>query len=509
VHRPCPGAVLEVAWGMVDTFPPKRPRAGADPLIGQRVGSYIVEQQLGEGGMGAVYCGVQPEIGKRVAIKFLSEQLNAVPELVARFFDEAKAVNLIGHENIVDIFDFGRTVDGRNFFVMELLDGPSLEERVVRDAALSPARAVDIGRQIAGALAAAHDRGIIHRDLKPENVFLVRRGGRDDFVKILDFGIAKLSPTGSGDDDKRRTKSGMILGTPGYMAPEQASGDTVDARTDVYALGVLLYRMLAGQMPFEAPTFAEILRRQLTEIPRPLGKVRADVDEALAVLVARLLARDPRARPQSMMEVAETLDEIARGPLGDGVVWYAAEPSGARPSPPSLVDEPPRRRRSPVAAIAGLSVAVALAAGLGVFALRSKRVPPPAASLTAPAPVPAPVPAPAPVPVPAAVPVPVPVPASGRFMLRVESDPPGAAISDGKKPLGTTPATLDLDAAGPLLLRLAGYREERLEAHRDDGILRAVLRPLPRPAPAAPRPRPLPHAPADAPRKKPGIGLDD
>src|SRR5579883_387344 len=261
----------------------------ADPLVGLRVGSFVIEERLGAGGMGSVYRGVQPEIGKRVAIKFLADEFNANPNVVARFFQEAKAVNVIGHENIVDIFDFGRTAEGRNYFVMELLEAPSLERVLDDEKALATSRTVDIARQVASALTAAHSRGIVHRDLKPENVFLIRRAGRTDFVKLLDFGIAKLSARSDGEGGIGRTQSGMILGTPGYMAPEQAGGGTVDHRADIYALGVLLYRMLAGHIPFEGQTFAQIFRRQLMEEAKPLSTVRADVTAPLEQLVLEML----------------------------------------------------------------------------------------------------------------------------------------------------------------------------------------------------------------------------
>ncbi len=484
-----------------------------DTLIGRQIGSYVVEHLLGAGGMGSVYRGVQPAIGKRVAIKFLAPHLNGSVDVVARFFDEAKAVNLIGNENIVDIFDFGKTPDGQNFFVMELLDGPSLEKALEKAKALSPARAVNISAQIARALAAAHERGIIHRDLKPDNVFLVRRVGHDDFVKVVDFGIAKLAPpegAATGEAD-RRTKSGMILGTPGYMAPEQASGDPVDGRADVYALGVLLYRMLTGVVPFAAQSFTATLLRQLTETPRRVSELRSDVPRELDDLVSRMLARLPAERPATMGEVADALTAISVGPLGHDVAWIADTPQGREQRaelsklPTSLeapltqlehVPPPPRRRGPPLAALVGVGVAaVAVPLFLVLHRAPSRLASPdPAPSIAAqvdaaPTTVANPLP-PAPPP-----PAPPTTETTGAFTVRIESTPEGAQIFRGDELVGTTPVDLRFDAVGPVTLKLAGYHEERLELHRDDGTVRAALKK---------RTQGLPHLPHPG-----GISLDD
>ena len=464
-----------------------------DSFIGRQVGSYVVEQLLGAGGMGSVYRGVQPAIGKRVAIKFLAPHLNGNPDVVARFFDEAKAVNVIGNENIVDIFDFGKTEAGQNYFVMELLDGPSLEKALEKQRAMSPARAVHVASQIAHALAQAHDRGIVHRDLKPNNVFLVKRAGREDFVKVLDFGIAKLDPPDgqvAGETD-RRTKSGMILGTPGYMAPEQASGDPVDARADIYSLGVLLYRMLSGEVPFAAQSFTATLLRQLTETPKRLSQLRPDVPSRLDEMVMKMLARMPEERPQTMSGVADLLTAISIEPISNDVSWSPATPAGAEQraslsrQPTSLetplthMDEKPiahRRSGPPVGALLAI-VGVALAVSLFFTVRHRVAADHPADAIAAtvtptPHPVPevaAPTNPPAPVP-----PIPTP-PTLGTFTLHVETTPAGAQIFVGDRLAGIAPADLHLDAVGPIVLKLPGFREERIEAHRDDGALRITL----------------------------------
>ncbi|MSP62513.1 MAG: hypothetical protein EXR72_19715 [Myxococcales bacterium] len=498
--------------------PVTAPTPKTDPLIGRRISSYVVEKLLGAGGMGSVYLGVQPEIRKKVAIKFLAPHLNGNPDVVARFFDEAKAVNIIGHENIVDIFDFGKTPEGQNFFVMELLDGPSLAKALEATRAISPARVVDVGRQLASALAAAHARGVIHRDLKPDNVFLLRRAGQTDFVKILDFGIAKLSPP-EGDaavENDRRTKSGMILGTPGYMAPEQASGDQVDARADIYALGVLLYRMLAGDVPFAAQSFTATLLRQLTETAKRLDLIRGDLPEELVVQIDRMLARAPEDRPQTMVDVeADLAVLLAKGGLGTEVIWMGGTPLLGAPAKvpstgkivlaqtaldggPTQMSGPntevgeapapaarPRRGGLPVAALLGIAVVAVVAT---FFVLKGRSTPtvqPPAVLIAEPPAVAPPVAAP-----PANAPPPT-APPAGPFKIRIESLPRGAQVLQGGHSLGVTPLDTQLDAAGPLSLRLGGYREERVEVHRADGMVRAVLQKIP------------------PTKRSPGINLDD
>src|SRR3954453_13835629 len=212
-----------------------------DLLLGQTIGNYLVTQKLGEGGMGAVYLAEHPSIGKKVALKVLHSEFSTDQEVTRRFFHEAKAVNDIGHPNIVDIVDFGilQTAGGREqlgYFIMEYLAGLTLSQLIRAEAPLPPERALGIALQVADALSASHRCGIVHRDLKPDNIILLQRGRERDFVKLLDFGIAKLAGSANGS---QRTKTGLVMGTPAYMSPEQCEGRaTVDHRTDVYALGI-------------------------------------------------------------------------------------------------------------------------------------------------------------------------------------------------------------------------------------------------------------------------------
>jgi serine/threonine protein kinase len=270
---------------------------------GYVVGEYRIANVLGRGGMGVVYAGTQPIIEKRVAIKVLHSELSAEPDLVRRFLDEARAVNRIRHPNIIDIFSFGQLADGRQYFVMEYLEGRTLAERLIaRD--LAPTDLPLLLGQICDALDAAHTESIVHRDLKPENIWIVEpRRGRP-FVKLLDFGIAKLLVGAPST-----TQTGVLMGTPQYMSPEQCHGREIDARTDVYAMGVILYEVFAGKLPFSGDTFAEILTKQLTESPEPPSRF-ATMSSALETLILRCLAKAANDRPQSAHELGEELGRV-------------------------------------------------------------------------------------------------------------------------------------------------------------------------------------------------------
>ena len=278
--------------------------SGGDLSPGYVVGEYRVERVIGRGGMGVVYSGLQPVIEKRVAIKVLNSELSSDPALVRRFLDEARAVNRIRHPNIIDIFSFGQLADSRQYFVMEYLEGHALADRL-QNGDLPVAELPPLLAQICDALDAAHGEHIVHRELKPENIWIVEpRRGRQ-FAKLLDFGIAKLLATG----EQTTTQAGVLMGTPQYMSPEQCHGRAVDHRTDIYAMGVILYQLYTGQLPFRGEGFAEILTKQLTQVPeRPSTHV--SLPPALDTLIMRCLAKDPAARPQSARELGEALAQI-------------------------------------------------------------------------------------------------------------------------------------------------------------------------------------------------------
>ncbi len=262
-------------------------------------GRYRVEELIGEGGMGRVYLAEHVEIGRRVAIKILHPVYGRMPDLVERFRREARAASKIGHPHIVDVTDSGTTEDGSVYFVMEYLEGIELATVIDREGALDVARALRVATQICRALSAAHAVGIIHRDLKPENIFLTVREGAADFVKVLDFGIAKSSEAEEARG-KRLTHPGMAMGTPEYMSPEQAAGRPADERCDVYAVGAILYEMLTGTPPYEGDNFMEILTKKATVDPTTPSSIRAELPPVVEALVQSAMARDPAQRPPSM-----------------------------------------------------------------------------------------------------------------------------------------------------------------------------------------------------------------
>ena len=273
----------------------------ADLAPGTMVGEYQVEGVLGKGGMGKVYSAVHPVIAKRAAIKVLHPQLSMDAESVQRFIQEARSVNQIGHPNIVDIFAFGTLPDGRQYFVMECLRGESLRDRIGRGG-MSLDEAVAVIETMALPLRAAHEQGIVHRDLKPDNVFLVEVKGDRPAVKLLDFGIAKLL----GGDASNRTQTGSMLGTPAYISPEQARGESVDHRTDIYALGALLFELVTGEIVFAATNVADMIAQQLYEPPRSPASLNPNIPAELDHLIVRMLAKAADDRP-SLDEICEVL----------------------------------------------------------------------------------------------------------------------------------------------------------------------------------------------------------
>src|SRR4051812_24945837 len=272
-----------------------------DPLIGRVLSERDrILRKVGEGGMGTVYQAEHALIGKKIALKVLSPELTRRADLVARFLQEAKSASRIGHENVVDISDFGQSPEGVVYIAMEYLDGQDLAHVIKTDGQIAWPRGRPILMQIAKALRAAHEHGIIHRDMKPENIYLVQREGRQDFVKVLDFGIATVvSPDG---DWPRLTQAGVTFGTPEYMSPEQAQGLPPDHRVDVYTVGCLMYHMLTGDVPFRAESFMAILTKHMMETPVPPRQRRPDLDISADVEAGcmRALEKDRDRRWQDM-----------------------------------------------------------------------------------------------------------------------------------------------------------------------------------------------------------------
>ncbi|MEM9491381.1 MAG: serine/threonine-protein kinase, partial [Myxococcota bacterium] len=285
-----------------------------DEMIGRVVAErYRLIAKLGEGGMGTVFRAEQISLKRTVALKLLRPDLSRDSAQVRRFDAEAKLVAQLSHPNTVTLYDFGQDSDssGYNmlFIAMEYIEGQSLRQIIHREGAMRPGRALAIAEQVAASLADAHDHSIIHRDLKPDNVMLSVRGKRSDVVTVLDFGIAKLRDAQNHLTGMPVTQAGALLGTPQYMAPEQIRSEPVDGRTDVYAMGAMLYEMLTGRLPFEAPSLMAILTLHLHEMPAPPTQRRPDLGlpPELDRLVMTALNKQPEARPPSMEHYGEMI----------------------------------------------------------------------------------------------------------------------------------------------------------------------------------------------------------
>jgi eukaryotic-like serine/threonine-protein kinase len=278
-------------------------------VIGQRVNNYEIVSLLGEGAMGAVYLAQHPFIGRKAAIKVLRWELAQDHELVGRFMNEAKAANAIGHPNIIDIIDVGNLPSGVPYLMMEFLDGESLAGRLLRVGTLPLGEAIEVALKTAGALVAAHAKGIVHRDLKPDNLFLVHAASqpyRWD-LRVLDFGVAKLR--GALERSIALTSPGALLGTPAYMSPEQCLGrpDEIDERTDVYALGTILYEMLCGTTPFVSAGLGDLVLKQVSEPPRPPREHSPGIPRAVEAVIVKALAKSRDERFGSMRDLQRDL----------------------------------------------------------------------------------------------------------------------------------------------------------------------------------------------------------
>ena len=301
---------------------PEKPPGETAALVGTTIaGRYKVEKWLGEGGMGAVYLVQHTGIRKRLALKLLRPALSAIPAVLTRFEREAMAAAHLDHPNVAAAIDYGRTEDGRFYLALEYVEGQELRAALNKAQGPLPiARALFIARQIASALVRAHEVGIVHRDLKPENVMLVQREGHGDFVKVLDFGLAQVpqriteepSEEGGAEKASKLTKMGDIFGTPPYMAPEQTVGESTDGRTDLYALGIILYEMLAGVRPFTGKSILVLIQQHLSTPPPPICEraPTVKVPKEVEALVQRLLAKKPEERFQHPQELLAAIDRI-------------------------------------------------------------------------------------------------------------------------------------------------------------------------------------------------------
>jgi serine/threonine-protein kinase len=467
-----------------------------DLRAGDQVGDFVVESKIGEGGMGTVYRARHPLIGKQAAIKVIKPVFASDPVAVDRFVREARSVNEIGHRNIVDIFLFAQLPSGLPYFVMEYLDGHSLQDEM---AMLGRPFTVEESRAylapVFSALEAAHAKGIIHRDVKPDNIFIVRGGGSEPLIKLLDFGLVKLAREVAGGSGK--TSAGMPMGTPDYISPEQSVNYGVDHRTDIYSLGILLYRMLSGRLPFCAESSYDMLEQQRFAEPPPpstFAPISTDVED----VILWALRKRAEERPQSVADLWRAFEAAAQAvPATTGGAATGGAPLGTAHTQPvegeaddTSIDVAPRRRSWIAAAALGAAV---LAIGALIFASRDDS-PKPATDEPAPRAA---------------------VPATGK--LRIAVQPADAAITvDGTPAAAGTDLTL---APGSYRVhaRKAGYRfEEHTVVVTAGGAhsLPIVLEPEPEPAPE-PAPAPLARTavappvhpaatPAATPAKKPG-----
>jgi len=320
-----------------------------DPLIGTTVGNYLVERELAHGGMGVVYAAKHPDIGRKVAIKVVFNRFAANSAMVQRFKAEALSVNKIGHPNIIDISDFGMLPDGRPYFVMEILNGEDLGQRLNRVGTLSYEQAAPILRQTLDALEAAHAANIVHRDLKPDNIYLHKKRGVE-MVKLLDFGIAKLRDQSPGIG---ATADGTLMGTPLYMSPEQAMGaqSKIGPASDIYAVGVILFQMFTGVTPFVGESFGELLLKHMQETPPPPSSKVPGMDPHLEHAILKCLEKDPDRRFSSVTELIEALVQVipqmAHAQTSPADSMAAMEDSGKIKLPPPRPADFPMTQAAP------------------------------------------------------------------------------------------------------------------------------------------------------------------
>lgn len=491
------------------------PEAEIDAYLGATIdGRYLVEKQLGEGGMGVVYLCRHTIIDKKVAMKVLRADMARNEEVTERFLNEARSASSIGNPHIIDISDFGRLPDGATYFVMEFLSGTPMAELADAGLALDPDRVGHIGIQLTQGLAAAHEAGIVHRDLKPDNIFLVKQGSQEDFVKILDFGIAKANSSTS-----KLTQAGQVFGTPHYMSPEQAAGAEVDHRSDIYALGIILYELSTGTLPFDADNFMAILTQHMYKAPLPPSQIEAlphALPEGLEMIILKCMAKEPVDRFQTMTEVGDQLRQVFTGGLqisaremrsiADG--FASAEDffakTGGRASQLGLPPESaPREKKSPNLPIyIGLGLAAALATGAAIWSFSSSP------SVEAQAIV-------VQEPTLEANPVETPpvenetkeeAPAVTMTEVVVAADPADAHVFQGEEDLGKSPVVVSVgDESVELTIRKVGYKTKELTLDGSKKVESVSLEKQPRTV----RPSPSPtQRRSPKPASKPKLGDD-
>jgi tRNA A-37 threonylcarbamoyl transferase component Bud32 len=470
-----------------------------DPYVGSIIdGRYKVETVLGEGGMGVVYRCSHTIIGKKLALKVLRADLARDGEVTERFLNEAKSASAIGNPHIIDISDFGQLPDGSTYFVMEYLTGQSLTEAIGVGQSMPLPRLVKVARQLGEALAAAHAAGIVHRDLKPDNIFLIERGSEKDFVKILDFGIAKVSSS-----EGKLTRAGAVFGTPHYMSPEQAAGMQVDHRGDIYSLGVILYELASGKTPFDADNFMGVLSQHMYKAPpslRELAPNPAEISDGLEAIVAKCLAKRPELRYQSMPELVADLERLVAG-VTPGAVYAAKAVELASPAHyygDGTGNEPATKGRGVLVGVLVSLIALAAGGALYTLIIRKPAVAPPVAAVAAEPVAPKVVP-------PSARPETRPGPVMRQVLIATE---PVANVYRGTEDLGMSPVSVEL-AEGQsveLSIRAEGYKDARVIIDGTSESRQSIrLEKVAGPAPKA-RPKPASVTTAKPAGKRPSIG---
>jgi len=464
-------------------------------------GKYRLTTLLGKGGMGSVYRGQHVVIGKQVAVKFLHSEFAGSEEVVKRFYREAQAAAAIGHEGIIDVMDVGIAPTGEPYLVMEFLEGESLADLLVRAGPLDVGAAVGVFEPALQALHAAHTKGIVHRDLKPENIFLQHREGGPPRVKLIDFGISKIS---QGPGGEKLTQTGSVMGTPAYMSPEQARGSTeLDHRSDLYSMGVILYEMLTGRLPFEGENFTEIIISILTQEPIPPREACAEFPNEAEPVLLRALVKDPAGRYADALEFAGALQGLsgyenrqaqltslaasakkttfAAGSLGPAIdsspggsvaADVLSMVSGGAATPTGWAGtQPPRKKSSRTKAIVAIVIVACVisAGGLGaLFLVPRLTAPPPPAPVAPTAPVPA-------------------APAKPKAVtITVNGAPDGARLIFDGVLITVNPFNVKYGEAGlPLKVEAAGYQPfEITVVPSSDQIVPVKLEPAPEAAPA-------------------------
>ncbi len=448
-------------------------------LLGSTLsGRYMITRKIGQGGMGAVYEATHTLIGKTVAVKVLLDKYAQREAIVKRLKQEAQLASSLRHEHIIDITDFGSTEDGRTFVVMELLEGESLAELLSRESKLPEGRILRIASQAASALAAAHAKGIVHRDIKPENIFLLKRKELD-FVKVVDFGISKSLRSTGEEEEVRLTQTGMVLGTPLYMSPEQARGDEdLDARVDIYALGVIMYEAASGRVPFSGNNYLSVISQVLNEDPKPLREERPELSEEFEAIVLRAMAKERNDRYASANDMLADLSALLDDPTHSTERAKITGPRRLMPRAPKI----PRMAW----AIGGIGLAVGAAAMIVTLLMGSKakkeRVNKPVAGTVSDAGVAGTVATPD---------AAIAEPAVETIKLRIVTDPPGAEVYRESEMVGNAPTEISFvknNKEVTVTAQLPGYDDAKIVINpleRTDGQeLRLKLK---KPAKGAPK----------------------